>query len=325
MPFKFPFTNYHELNLDWIIKKIEEITKIFEESSETITIYEERLADAEQDAADALAAAGSAVITATQADTAASAASTAASAASAAAAQAQIRAGQAEAAADAAQQTAIAAQIAAENAESIVQNFVVTPSNFTIEPDIYTVTYDPNNTTVSPASLVFYSYVFVGGVKSPYTAAKLTAYAVHDGLTMPASQVDVLDASSLTFPVPAYLDKDDYIVVKAFKSPEAYVYQEVAFLTVPVIADGENGKTTCITMLLDSSSWYRGYLTVTATGILADETKQVIQIAPASTDTEKYISAGIRCIGQSTDSLDFMCLNTPADNITVYAFVTEVL
>ena len=90
---------------------------------------------------------------------------------------------------------------------------------------------------------MFYSYVFVGGVKRPYTAAKLTAYAVHDGFTMPATQVDALDASSLTFPVPAYLDKDDYIVVTAYKSPEAYVYQEVAFLTVPVISDGLDGQS----------------------------------------------------------------------------------
>ena len=43
MAFKFPFTNYHELNLDWILKKVETLSVSAEADANTIATYEERL------------------------------------------------------------------------------------------------------------------------------------------------------------------------------------------------------------------------------------------------------------------------------------------
>lgn len=47
MAFKFPFTNYHELNLDWILKKLGELFEASAENVETIKTYEGRLTTVE--------------------------------------------------------------------------------------------------------------------------------------------------------------------------------------------------------------------------------------------------------------------------------------
>lgn len=47
MSFKFPWTNYHELNLDWILKKLEELFEASNENVETIESYEGRLTTVE--------------------------------------------------------------------------------------------------------------------------------------------------------------------------------------------------------------------------------------------------------------------------------------
>ncbi len=49
MAFKFPFTNYHELNLDWILKKLGELFEASAENVETIETYEGRLTAVEGD------------------------------------------------------------------------------------------------------------------------------------------------------------------------------------------------------------------------------------------------------------------------------------
>ena len=54
---KFPFTNYHELNLDWILKKVEALFTASEENVRTIQTYDSRLIGAEQTATSAATAA----------------------------------------------------------------------------------------------------------------------------------------------------------------------------------------------------------------------------------------------------------------------------
>ena len=49
MAFRFPFTNYHELNLDWILKKLEELFNASAQNVETIESYEGRLTTVEGD------------------------------------------------------------------------------------------------------------------------------------------------------------------------------------------------------------------------------------------------------------------------------------
>ena len=57
---KFPFTNYHELNLDWILKKVNALFDASEENARTIRTYDTRLNSAEQTATSAATAATSA-------------------------------------------------------------------------------------------------------------------------------------------------------------------------------------------------------------------------------------------------------------------------
>ena len=104
---KFPFTNYHELNLDWILKKVEALFTASEENARTIRTYDTRLTRAEQ--------------TATSAATAATSAQQLADAAAATAGDALSVAGTADAKADSALTAATTAAGAASGALTIAQ------------------------------------------------------------------------------------------------------------------------------------------------------------------------------------------------------------
>lgn len=79
-----------------------------------------------------------------------------------------------------------------------------------------------------------------------------------------------------------------------------------------------------VTITLASGGWSSNTQTVTVNGILADETKQLIQVNPASASRTAYISAGIICSGQAANSLTFTCTTTPTSNLTVYVTYQEV-
>lgn len=64
--------------------------------------------------------------------------------------------------------------------------------------------------------------------------------------------------------------------------------------------------------------------TVTVPGVLADETKQLIQPMPAIASQSAYIAAGIMCTGQAADSLTFSCQTVPTEDLTVYIVIQEV-
>lgn len=78
------------------------------------------------------------------------------------------------------------------------------------------------------------------------------------------------------------------------------------------------------TVTLSASAWSNNAQTVTVTGVLADETKQLIQPCPAMASQSAYYSAGIMCTGQAADSLTFTCQTVPTENLTVYVAYQEV-
>ena len=78
------------------------------------------------------------------------------------------------------------------------------------------------------------------------------------------------------------------------------------------------------TVTLYSSGWSSNSQTVTVNGVLADETKQLIQPMPAVASQVAYMSAGIYCSGQAANSLTFTCSETPTEDITLYIVITEV-
>ena len=79
------------------------------------------------------------------------------------------------------------------------------------------------------------------------------------------------------------------------------------------------------TITLSASAWSSNQQTVTVSGVLADETKQLIQPAPSSADRSAYIAAGIECVSQAENSLTFTCEEVPSEDLTVYVAITLMI
>lgn len=83
---------------------------------------------------------------------------------------------------------------------------------------------------------------------------------------------------------------------------------------------------TSAAVTLTASGWSSSKTqTVTVTGVLADETKQLITPTPAAASQAAYYNAGIRCTGQAADSLTFTAKTIPTADLTVYVTIQEVL
>lgn len=95
---------------------------------------------------------------------------------------------------------------------------------------------------------------------------------------------------------------------------------------ITLTADDVNAASppSSTTITLTTSGWSSNTQTVTVNGVLADETKQLIQPMPAIASQIAYMSAGIYCSGQAANSLTFTCSETPTEDITLYIVITEV-
>ena len=78
------------------------------------------------------------------------------------------------------------------------------------------------------------------------------------------------------------------------------------------------------TITLTASAWSNNAQTVTVNGVLADETKQLIQPMPAMASQSAYYGAGVLCSGQAANSLTFTCQNVPTEDLTVYVVIQGV-
>lgn len=87
----------------------------------------------------------------------------------------------------------------------------------------------------------------------------------------------------------------------------------------------DSKKPKAHSVVLSSSGWSSNTQTVSVPGILADETKQLIQPIAASSSKEAYEEAGVSCTAQAANSLTFTCSEVPATNLTVYIVITEVV
>ena len=123
MAFKFPFTNYHELNLTWILDQLKSLFEKSEENVTTIETYENRLTAVETELP-------SVSETASEASRAATSAGALAQTAKATADTAQNNAIQAQGLAGTARQEAQAAQTAANEATQAAQQAQATAQNF---------------------------------------------------------------------------------------------------------------------------------------------------------------------------------------------------
>lgn len=83
-------------------------------------------------------------------------------------------------------------------------------------------------------------------------------------------------------------------------------------------------KPKSVSITLPASGWSSNTQTVTVSGVLADETAQLIQPMPAIASQNAYISAGVICSGQAANQLSFTCSTTPTEDISLYVVLTEV-
>lgn len=79
--------------------------------------------------------------------------------------------------------------------------------------------------------------------------------------------------------------------------------------------DATKAKITTVTLLASGWDSTTPTQTVTATGILADETKQLIQAMPAPASMSAIIDAGAYCSAQGENSLTFTCTTVPTEDI----------
>lgn len=84
------------------------------------------------------------------------------------------------------------------------------------------------------------------------------------------------------------------------------------------------GKPMGHGVTLPASAWSGNSQTITVPGVLADETKQLIQPVPAIASQAAYLAAGILCTGQAANSLTFTCQTVPEADLTVYVVITDV-
>lgn len=81
-------------------------------------------------------------------------------------------------------------------------------------------------------------------------------------------------------------------------------------------------KSTLVTLPL--SAWSNNTQTVTVPGVLADESKQLIQPMPTIADQAVYSAAGISCTGQAANKLTFKAQTVPTEDVQVYVVIQKV-
>ena len=91
-----------------------------------------------------------------------------------------------------------------------------------------------------------------------------------------------------------------------------------------VLTDANKAKSVAVT--LTASGWDSSAKTqtVTVSGVLADETKQLITPTPALASQAAYYEAVVLCTGQAADQLTFTAKKIPTDDLTVYVTIQEV-
>ena len=91
-----------------------------------------------------------------------------------------------------------------------------------------------------------------------------------------------------------------------------------------VLTDANKAKSVAVT--LTASGWDSSTKTqrVAVSGVLADETKQLITPTPALASQAAYYDAVILCTGQAANSLTFTAKTIPAADLAVYVTIQEV-
>lgn len=86
----------------------------------------------------------------------------------------------------------------------------------------------------------------------------------------------------------------------------------------------ESGVPKATAVTLSAAGWSGSTQTVAVPGVLADESKQLIQPVPAAASQTAYLAAEILCTSQAEDQLTFTAAAAPTLDLNVYVTVQEV-
>ena len=110
------------------------------------------------------------------------------------------------------------------------------------------------------------------------------------------------------------VENDDFVAITGLLDP-------VAGADAANKAYVDSLKPTRLTVTLSASGWSGNSQTITASGVSASETAQLITPTPAIASQSAYYEAGIMCTGQAANSLTFTCQTVPTSNLTVYVVI----
>lgn len=136
------------------------------------------------------------------------------------------------------------------------------------------------------------------------------------GDTKPAYTASEVGADASGAAAQALTDAKTWVNEQGFQTD-----QEVQ---TAVSAKADKPKRVSVT--LTASGWNSSAKTqtVTVSGVLADESAQVIQPIPAIASQSAYNAAGILATGQAANSITFTASTVPTADLSVYVVITEV-
>lgn len=102
---------------------------------------------------------------------------------------------------------------------------------------------------------------------------------------------------------------------------------EVAGAAAEAIEEVAAGLPVGRSVTLTADRWTGGgpyAQTAAAAGVRADESRQLVQVVPASASLEAWEAAGLKCTGQGAGTLTFSALEKPGTDISIFAILQEV-
>ena len=105
-------------------------------------------------------------------------------------------------------------------------------------------------------------------------------------------------------------------------SPDNSHYPSEGLVYNSIIAKGD--KTSLVPIILTAEGWDNNQQIVSVAGVLADESKQVIEPIPYAASIGEYITTSVMAIAQGAGTLTFSCAIVPENDLYVYIEITEV-
>lgn len=110
------------------------------------------------------------------------------------------------------------------------------------------------------------------------------------------------------------------------KTGLSYFWSKVKNYVDNKVSESGASSVKAVLITLSASAWDENFeQTVSVPGILADESKQLIQPVAMVNSKDVYADSGVSCISQAENSLTFSCSNMPTSDLSVYIVVTEVI